>query len=436
MEAVVKQDISVEGKQNLHVTILTIGSRGDVQPYCALALGLQRVGYRVRIATHDNLKELVRKQGLEFAPIAGNFQELLKSEEGHKLLEGKRSKLVSNELFQKQLADSWQACQGTDVVIFTPLATWGYHIAEKLTVPCFMAACVPLSPTRAFPFLMSHKASRNPFSGSLNYASYLLIEFLFWQKNRQRLNRFRKETLGLSPLPFFGARFTRKRPSNLSPLPVLYGFSPSVVPKPVDWPDWLHVTGYWLLDQKQDYEPPKELVDFINDGPPPVYVGFGSMTPQNPDLLTEMVLEALERTKQRGILLSGWAGLGNIKKPDSVFVIDSVPHDWLFPRMTAVVHHGGASTTAAGCRAGVPSLIIPFLGDQFFWGERLVDLGVGPLPIPYKELSASRLADAIQVAISDEAMRTRAIALGKRIKEEDGVANAVSAFERHLRRCY
>lgn len=430
-----KQDISVEEKQNLRVTILTVGSRGDVQPYCALALGLQHAGYWVQIATHDNFKELVRKQGLKFAPIAGNFQEILGSEEGREFLEGKRRKLVSEDLFQKQLVDSWQACQKTDVVIFAPLASWGYHIAEKLAVPCFMAACMPLSPTREFPFLMSKKASRNPFSGSLNYASYLLIEFLFWQKNRQRINRFRKKTLDLSPLPFFGARFTRKRPSNLSPLPVLYGFSPSVVPKPLDWPDWLHVTGYWLLDQKQDYEPPKELVDFINDGPPPVYVGFGSMTPQNPDLLTEMVLEALERTKQRGILLSGWAGLGNIKKPDSVFVIDSVPHDWLFPRMAAVVHHGGSGTTAAGCRAGVPSLIVPFLGDQFFWGERLADLGVGPSPIPYKALSALRLADAIQVAVNDEAMRSRAVALGKRIKEEDGVANAVSAFQRHLFNC-
>lgn len=431
-----KQNLSGEKIQNLRVTILAVGSRGDVQPYCALALGLQQVGHRVRIATHENFKEFVRKQGLEFAPIAGNYQELFSSEEGQKLIEGKPCKLVSDELFQQQLVDSWQACQATDVVIFTTLSLWGYHIAEKLAVPCFMASYIPLSPTREFPFLLSQKkASQNAFRGTLNYGSYLLMEFLFWQNKCSNL--FRKETLGLPPLPFLGERFRKKRPKNLSPLPILYGFSPSVIPKPVDWSNWLHVTGYWFLDQMQNYQPPKELVDFINYGSPPICIGFGSMTPRDPDLLTKVLFEALERTKQRAILVSGWSGIGNINKPDNVFIIDSVPHDWLFPQMAAVVHHGGSGTTSAACRAGIPSLIIPFLPifeDQLFWGQRLADLGVGPSPIPYKKLSASRLASAIQVAVNDKAIRERAIALGKKIKEEDGVANAVSAFQYHLQR--
>jgi UDP:flavonoid glycosyltransferase YjiC (YdhE family) len=418
--------------QNRLITILAVGSRGDVQPYCALAIGLQRVGYRVRMATHYNFEELVSKLGLEFAPIAGNFQEILSSEEGQKLLEGHQTKLLSDELFQRQLADAWQACQGTDVVIFTMLATWGYHIAEKLAVPCFMAACVPLSPTSAFAFVKPHKASKNPFAGILNYASYLLVEFLFWQRYRETINRFRKETLDLPPLPFGGARFRRKPPSNLSPLPVLYGFSPSVIPKPIDWSDRLHIIGYWFLDQMKDYQPPKELIDFINDGSPPIYIGFGSMTPRNPQRLTQVVLEALNRTGQRGILLSGWAGLGKVDLPESVFLCDSVPHDWLFPRMAAVVHHGGASTTAEGLRAGVPSIVVPFFGDQPLWGQRVADLGVGPSPIPYKELSVEGLAAAIQQAVSDEAMRDRAIAIGQKIRAEDGIANAIEAFDRHL----
>lgn len=167
-----KQDLSAEPTHAL-ITILAVGSRGDVQPYCALALGLQRAGHRLRIATHYNFEEFVSKQGLEFTPIAGNFQELLKSEEGQKLLAGQRNKLLSDELFQKQLADAWQGCQGTDVIIFNPLASWGYHIAEKLAVPCFMASCIPVSPTRAFPFLKFAIASRNPFDSTRNYASYL-----------------------------------------------------------------------------------------------------------------------------------------------------------------------------------------------------------------------------------------------------------------------
>lgn len=418
--------------QNRLITILAVGSRGDVQPYCALAVGLQRAGYRVRIATHYNFEEFVSKQGLEFAPIAGNFQELLSSEEGKKLLEGQQTKLLSDELFQTQLADAWQGCQGTDVLIFNALSTWGYHIAEKLAVPCFMAACMPLNPTREFAFLKPQKVSKNPLAGTLNYASYLLVEFLSWQRYRETLNQFRKETLGLPPLPFAGARFRRNPPSNLSPLPVLYGFSPSVIPKPIDWPDWRHVTGYWFLDPMKDYQPPKQLVDFINNGSPPISIGFGSMTCRQPERLTQVVLEALNYTNQRGILLSGWAGLGKADLPESVFLCDSVPHDWLFPRMAAVVHHGGASTTAAGLRAGVPSIIVPFFADQPLWGQRVADLGVGPSPIPYKELSVEGLAAAIQQAVSDEVMRSRAIAIRQKIREEDGVTNAVEAFHRHL----
>ncbi len=412
---------------------MAVGSRGDVQPYCALALGLQRAGYRVRIATHYNFEEFVSQLGLEFAPIAGNYQELLQSEAGQKLLAGQRSKLISDELFQKQLADGWASCQGTDVVIFTPLSLWGYHIAEKLAVPGFIGANIPISPTRAFPLLKFNLSPRNPFESTLNYASYLLLEFLFWQEQRETINRFRQETLNLPPLPFLGNRFRRKRPNNLSPLPIFYGFSPSVIPKPADWADWLNVTGYWFLDQATTYQPPKELLDFINDDSPPVCIGFGSMTSSNPQSVTEVLLEALARSQQRGILLSGWAGIGNVKMPNHVFVIDSVPHDWLFPRMAAVVHHGGANTTAAGLRAGVPSVIVPFFADQPVWGQRLADLGVSPPPVPFKELSAQALATAIQVAVSDEEMRSRAEALGRKIREEDGVANAVAAFQHYLK---
>jgi sterol 3beta-glucosyltransferase len=430
-----KQDSPAEQAQILNVAILAVGSRGDVQPYCALALGLQNAGYRVRIATHVNFEQFLSEQGLEFVPIAGNFQELLNSEEGQKLLAGQRNKLVSDELFQQQLADGWQACQGTDVIIFNPLATWGYHIAEQLAVPCFMASCIPISPTRAFPFLNFAQAPKNSFDGFRNYASYLLVEFLFWQRQRENINRFRKQTLGLPPLSFLGARFRGKHPKNLSPLPVLYGFSSSVIPRPSDWPNWLSVTGYWFLDQAKDYQPPRELLKFIEDGPSPVCIGFGSMTSSNPRSLTEVVIEALQASQQRGVLLSGWAGIGNSEKLGNVFVIDSVPHDWLFPRMAAVVHHGGASTTAAGLRAGVPSVIVPFFADQPVWGQKLADLGVSPPPLPYKELSAQALAAAIQVAVSDEVMRQQATSLGKQIRAEDGVASAVNTFHRYLKHC-
>ena len=424
---------SPTNQRQIHSTILAVGSRGDVQPLCALAVGLQRAGHRVRVATHGNFKEFVSQLGLEFAPLAGNFEELLKSVEGEKLLAGKRNKLISDELFQELLINSWACCQGTDVVIFGQLATWGYHIAEKLDVPGLIAATCPLSPTREFPFLQSSKAVKKPWSGLLNYGSYLLIDFLFWQKNRKAINRFRKEILELPPLPFLGNQFRRKQPKNLSPLPFLYGFSPLVIPKPLDWSDWLNVTGYWFLDSSVHYQPPKELLDFINNGSAPVCIGFGSMAFGNTSNVAQVLLEALERSQQRGILLSGWAGISNAKKSDNVFIIDSVPHDWLFPRMAAVVHHGGAGTTAAGIRAGVPSVVVPFFADQPFWAERLVELGVSPPPIPFKELSAQRLAAAIQVAVSDKNMQQQAFALGESVRKENGVANAVEAFQSHFK---
>ena len=429
-----QQDSPAEPAQVLNVAILAIGSRGDVQPYCALALGLQNTGHRVRIATHLNFAEFVSEQGLEFAPIAGNFQELLKSEEGQKLLAGQRNEFLSDELFRQMLVDGWEACQETDVIIFNPLATWRYHIAEKLVVPCFMASCIPLSPTRAFPFLNFAQAPKNSFDSFRNYASYLLVEFLFWQRQRENINHFRKQ-IGLPPLPFLGTRFRGKHPKNLSPLPVLYGFSSSVIPRPFDWSNGLSVTGYWFLDQAKDYQPPKELLEFIEDGPPPVCLGFGSMTTSNPRALTEVAIAALQASQQRGVLLSGWAGIGNSEKLGNVFVIDSVPHDWLFPRMAAVVHHGGASTTAAGLRAGVPSVIVPFFADQPAWGQKLADLGVSPPPLPHKDLSTQALAAAIQVAVSDGAMRQQATSLGKQIRAEDGVAIAVDTFHRYLKHC-
>jgi UDP:flavonoid glycosyltransferase YjiC (YdhE family) len=383
-----KQNLPASRSKSLQITILAVGTRGDLQPCCALGIGLQRAGHKVRIATHDNFAEFVSQQGFEFASIAGNFQELLQSEEGQKFLAGQNSKLVSDELLQKQLADARLACQETDVIIYTTRAYGGYHIAEELGVSCFFAACWPLSPTRTFPLLQFAQVSRNQLESTLNYASYFLIEFLSWQLSRKTINYFRTQTLNLPPLPFLGRRFRTKTPSNLSQIPVLYGFSPSLIPKPVDWPDWLYVTGFWFLDQAQDYQPPKELVDFINDGPPPVYIGFGSMIARHPEFLTEVVLEALKISQQRGILLSGWTGMGlGIKNSDRVFVIDSVPHDWLFPQMAVLVHHGGASTTATGLRAGVPSVIVPFVADQPSWGARLAQLGVSPPPLPYKNLS-------------------------------------------------
>jgi UDP:flavonoid glycosyltransferase YjiC (YdhE family) len=213
-------------------------------------------------------------------------------------------------------------------------------------------------------------------------------------------------------------------------MPILYGFSPSVIPAPSDWSGNTHITGYWFIDETEDWQPPAALLDFLQSGSAPVYIGFGSMSNRDPEQTADLVIKALTLSNQRAILLSGWGGLQRTNLPDSIFMIDSIPHSWLFPRVSAVVHHGGASTTAAGLKAGVPSVVIPFFGDQPFWGQRVADLGVGTKPIPRKRLTAERLANAIQEVVTNEDMRQRAAKLGKQIQTENGIESAVEIFNK------
>jgi sterol 3beta-glucosyltransferase len=214
-------------------------------------------------------------------------------------------------------------------------------------------------------------------------------------------------------------------------IPMIYAYSPSVLPRPDDWGPFKQVSGYWFLDGSAAFDPPDELARFLEAGPPPVYVSFGSMIDHERDEVTRLVIEAVESAGQRAILHTGWSELGSDTLPESVIVVDEVPHDWLFPQLAAVVHHGGAGTTAAGLRAGLPTVIVAFFGDQFFWGWRVHELGVGPHWITRRKLKVDNLAEAIGMAVRDEGMRRRAAALGVRIRAEEGVTNAVSMIEKY-----
>ena len=245
-----------------------------------------------------------------------------------------------------------------------------------------------------------------------------------WQSFQPADRLARRQVLGVPAAPLggpFNSEYTRRNP-------ILYGYSPSVIPPPPDWDGAIHVTGYWFLEPAEAWSPPPALEEFLQAGPPPVYVGFGSMSSRNPEEAADLVLEALRRVGQRAILLSGWGGLHKAELPASVFMVDSVPFTWLFPRLAAVVHHGGAGTTAFGLRAGVPSIVIPFFGDQPFWGRRVAELGVGPMPIPRQKLTVERLAKAIQTAVTDPMMHQRAAKLGAKIQAEDGVGRAVAVI--------
>ena len=424
-----------KSKRAMRITIITIGSYGDVQPYIALGQGLQTAGHNVSLATHTRFKPSICSHGLDFFPVAGDPSAILESEAGRAWLDSGNNPLhffhrlstLAEPLLRQAALDCWNACQNAGAILLAQLGIGvAYPVIESLGVPYYFACLQPLTPTCAFPCpFFPAKPSWLPIdTGYYNRLTYFLSVEAFWKLARSSINKIRRESLNLPRLPFRWLVDQLRRQDKH----FLYGYSSNVLSPAADWNDRNHITGYWFLDRSADWQPPTDLVDFLASGPAPVYVGFGSMNNRNPEEVTEVVLKALACSRQRGILLTGWGGLSNADLPDEVFKIDAIPHDWLFPQMAAVVHHGGAGTTAAGLRAGIPSVIIPFFAEQPFWGLRIAGLGVGPKPIPRKQLSVERLAAAIHTAVSDEDMRGRAHALGASIRAENGVAQAVQVF--------
>lgn len=416
----------------MKLTLLAPGSRGDVQPFLALAIGLQKAGHQIRFVTHSLFEPFVRSYGVEHHPLAGNPLEDLMKEEGLQWLESGKNPVrfakalirVAGPLIRQMYRDSWEASRGTDMILFHGLAIQGLFFAQNARIPSMMVSFQPWAMTGDFPqilFPVNMKLGR-----AFNRLSYKIGEQLFWHPIRTLTNNMLKEDFGISPLPFLGPM----RELRLQKHPMLFGFSEALISKPSDWGEWHHVCGNWFLDQMLNWEPPARLVDFLASGPPPVYIGFGSMTDREPAALSRIVVDALVKSGQRGIVHRGWAGLQEAQMPENVFLVDALPHEWLFPQLAAVVHHGGAGTTAAGLRAGVPAVVAPFFADQPWWGERVHALGAGPAPIPRKKLSVDRLAEAIRVAVTNRSMKSKALEISRRIQSEDGIARAVEIIER------
>jgi UDP:flavonoid glycosyltransferase YjiC (YdhE family) len=416
----------------MRIAIMASGSRGDVQPYVALGKGLQNAGHDVRLVSAQNYAPLAQSASLAFSPTRGDVQAVAESEEMRALIE--KGDFVAITRFQakalKQMAvplaeDALAASKDMELLI-TGLGGLfnGIAIAEKLNIPLMQAYLVPMTPTNEFQSVLLPAGP--PLPKALTRASHHITQQMIWQGVRAADNIARKQVLGVQPAPLMGP-FNNPR---LKQMPVLYGFSPSAIAKPADWDSRIHVTGFWFLDEEKTWSPPAGLMEFLNAGAKPIYIGFGSMGNRKPEAVTQIVLQALEQTKQRAIVASGWGGLSRQQLPETVYMVESIPHAWLFPRVAAVVHHGGVGTTAAGLRAGVPSIIVPFFGDQPFWGNRIAALGVGPQPIPRKQLSADRLAQAIHIAVTNTTMQQRAAELGRKIQAEDGVARAVEIIKK------
>lgn len=413
---------------NKKIAILAVGSRGDVQPFVALSRGLQAAGHEIILCAPEQFADFAADYNLPFAPLSREFLALMDTSSGQTAFESRRSGLALIKLVKPIMRDlldgEWAAARDAGAVVYHPKALGGYHIAEKLGVPGIASMPLPNTPTSAFPNPVLPPAT----PGFLNRASYR-VDTLARAPFAGVVNTWREEVLGLPGRSRLAAE--TKTPDG-RPVPTLYSYSQYVVPDPPDWPPEVTATGYWFLDQHDGWQPPADLLAFLEAGPPPVYVGFGSMTSGDPRQKARLVVDALQRAGQRGVLAKGWGGLAPADVPDTICLIDQAPHDWLFPRVAAVVHHGGAGTTAAGLRAGKPTLIAPFFGDQPFWGRRVHELGVGPQPIPQKKLTVDNLAAAITQAAGDADMRRRAAALGGQIQAEDGVARAVAIIESYL----
>ncbi|KAI1414887.1 putative glucosyl/glucuronosyl transferase [Hypoxylon sp. FL1857] len=452
----------------LNVVIQVVGSRGDVQPFVALGKVLKDTyGHRVRLATHPNFKGFVQENGLEYFSIGGDPSQLMAfMVKNPGLMPGFRS-LISGDVRQRRrdvaeyIQGCWRSCYKAsdgmgvratddglsersrndsssnlaerpfvaDCIIANPPSFAHIHCAEKLGIPLHIMFTMPYSPTQAFPHPLANIQSSNADPQLTNYISYAMIELLAWQGLGDIINRFRAKCLGLDPVSLIWAPGMLQRLK----VPHTYCWSPALIPKPKDWGPHISVSGFYFLDMASNYTPAPNLQAFLDAGPPPVYIGFGSIVLDDPNAMTELIFEAVRKTSQRVLLSKGWGGMGadELCIPDGVFMLGNVPHDWLFQHVSCVVHHGGAGTTAAGIRAGRPTVVVPFFGDQPFWGAMVARAGAGPDPIPHKQLTADRLADAITFCLRPESLE-RARELASKIAAERGCDMGAQSFHQHL----
>ncbi|RCV32607.1 hypothetical protein SETIT_7G016700v2 [Setaria italica] len=418
----------------MQIVILIVGTRGDVQPFVAIGKRLQDYGHRVRLATHANFKEFVLTAGLEFYPLGGDpkiLAEYMVKNKGF-LPSGPSEIAIQRKQIKEIIFSLLPACKDADpdtgipfkvdAIIANPPAYGHTHVAEALKVPIHIFFTMPWTPTSEFP----HPLSRVKQSAGYRL-SYQIVDSMIWLGIRDMINEFRKKKLKLRPVTYLsGAQ------GSGNDIPHGYIWSPHLVPKPKDWGPKIDVVGFCFLDLASNYVPPESLVKWLEAGDKPIYIGFGSLPVQEPQKMTEIIVKALEMTGQRGIINKGWGGLGTLAEPkDFVYLLDNCPHDWLFLQCKAVVHHGGAGTTAAGLKAACPTTIVPFFGDQPFWGDRVHARGLGPPPIPVDQFGLQKLVDAINFMM-EPTVKEKAVELAKAMESEDGVTGAVRAFLRHL----
>jgi sterol 3beta-glucosyltransferase len=413
----------------MNILIIASGTRGDVQPVLAVAKGLQHAGHTVTLIAGSNFEAWVASHGVGFVGTL-DMEAMMQSEAGIKWVENGLNPRVQLNQMRLLLEEHWRGLtqpildhiESADLVLggFTSepyLATICTHYRK----PLISLYLQPTRPTKsgaatAQPIFPTRESILNRWIGQF-------AQRLLWGVAESSTNHLRRQ-LGLPPHTYSDYA------KGIRSIPVILGVSPYVVPHASDWGSHIHTAGYWFLDEGTTWEPSAELQTFLEAGSPPVYIGFGSMSASNPSATAHMVKTALERTGQRGILAKGWSGSLDVISDNTLFLLDKAPHDWLFPRMAGVVHHGGAGTTASGLRAGKPTFIIPHMADQPFWGRRVHELGVGVKPVPRPKLTVETLAEGIQHLTTNREMLSKAQTLGEKIRNEKGVTRSVELIEK------
>lgn len=404
----------------MRIVALTFGTEGDTRPMLALCRGLVDAGHDVVLLAERAAQSYAATIGVPFVPLAGDMAAELQSTSAGFLRRGADIKYVSRALadIARGNTAAWMrstlACaQHADAVLCAGLAIYvGLSCAESLRIPAIGAALQPVMPTGAFtsPFIPPLR-----LPGFANRASHRLVLALMWRAFRGAINDARREVSQQSP-----------RHREWAGYPIVFGISPTLVPRPGDWPQRFSITGDWCPRPEPRFSPGADLAAFLGDGDAPVYVGFGSMLGFDRDRLLAIVLDALDG--RRALLYGGWSGFGAGALPGNARGIGHVPHDWLFPRVRVAVHHGGAGTTHAAARAGVPSVVLPFAADQFFWADRLHRLGIAPQALAQRRVTAALLRARLLKA-SEASMRERGASVARSMAGETGVATAVASIE-------
>lgn len=441
----------------LNIVIMVIGSRGDAQPFLKIGKVLkEQYGHRVRIATHPAFREFVEKDsGLEFFSVGGDPSELMAFMVKNPGLIPTLETVRAGDIGRRRAAMAemfggfWRACINAtddekdvrnlkmmgekqpfvaDAIIANPASFAHVHCAEALGIPLILSFTFPYTPTRAFPHPLASIKKSNVDPGYTNFMSYPLVEMMVWQGLGDLVNDLRVKTLGLDPVSTLWAPGALYRLN----VPFAYLWSPSLVPKPADWGDEIDISGFVFLDLASTFTPPDPLTKFLQDGEAPVYIGFGSIVVDDADKFTEMIFEAVKLAGVRALVSKGWGGLGGEDVPDNIFMLENTPHDWLFPKVKACVIHGGAGTTAIALKCGKPTMVVPFFGDQYFWGSMIDRAKAGPEPVPYKQLSVEKLAEGIKFCLTEEAQKNAQVIAREIEKEGDGAENACAFFHQHF----